>query len=60
MLSGLILGKKQLFRRGDQAMGSEITLPILLAERASKAENEVALRQKHLGIWNEITWGSLF
>lgn len=38
-------------------MGSEKTLPNLLAERASKKEHEVALRQKHLGIWNEITWG---
>ena len=38
-------------------MGSEKTLPNLLAERASKNEHEVALRQKHLGIWNEITWG---
>ena len=38
-------------------MGSEKTLPNLLAERASKHEHEVALRQKNLGIWNEITWG---
>ncbi|MFJ8066633.1 AMP-binding protein [Psychrobacillus sp. NPDC096426] len=41
-------------------MGSEKTLPNLLAERASKHEHEVALRQKHLGIWNEITWGDYF
>ena len=41
-------------------MGSEKTLPNLLAERASKVGNEVALRQKHLGIWNEITWGDYF
>jgi len=39
---------------------SEKTLPKLLSELASKAENEVALRQKHLGIWNEITWGDYF
>ncbi|MDI2587224.1 AMP-binding protein [Psychrobacillus sp. NEAU-3TGS] len=38
-------------------MGSKKTLPNLLAERGFKHELEVALRQKHLGIWNEITWG---
>ncbi|MFF5997111.1 AMP-binding protein [Lysinibacillus sp. KU-BSD001] len=32
------------------------TLPTLLAERAKNEPNAVALRQKHLGIWNEITW----
>jgi long-chain acyl-CoA synthetase len=41
-------------------MASKKTLPNLLAERASKEENEVALRQKYLGIWNEITWGDYF
>ncbi|NYF24789.1 long-chain fatty acid--CoA ligase [Sporosarcina sp. JAI121] len=41
-------------------MGPDKTLPKLLAERASKEENEVAMRQKHLGIWNEITWGEYF
>lgn len=38
----------------------EKILPTLLADQASKAENEVALRQKHLGIWNEITWGDYY
>ncbi|WP_431028403.1 AMP-dependent synthetase/ligase [Lysinibacillus sp. LZ02] len=32
------------------------TLPTLLAERAKNEPNAVALRQKHLGIWNEVTW----
>ncbi|MER2090889.1 MAG: AMP-binding protein [Sporosarcina sp.] len=41
-------------------MGTDKKLPKLLAERASKEENEVAMRQKHLGIWNEITWGEYF
>jgi long-chain acyl-CoA synthetase len=41
-------------------MGSEKTLPNLLAERAAKVGHEVALRQKHLGIWNEITWDDYF
>ncbi|MFP3918247.1 AMP-binding protein [Lysinibacillus telephonicus] len=35
----------------------EKTLPTLLAERAKSEANTVALRQKHLGIWNEISWG---
>ena len=35
----------------------EKTLPVLLAERANREANTVALRQKHLGIWNEISWG---
>src|SRR5690625_1282854 len=37
-------------------MKSDQTLPKLLAERAKNNPNEVALRQKSLGIWNEITW----
>ncbi|MEK3936484.1 AMP-binding protein [Sporosarcina sp. FSL W7-1349] len=41
-------------------MGLERTLPGLLAERAAKEKNEVALRQKYLGIWNEITWGEYY
>ncbi|MFS0576983.1 AMP-binding protein [Sporosarcina sp. 179-K 3D1 HS] len=41
-------------------MGLERTLPVLLTERASKEKNEVALRQKYLGIWNEITWGDYY
>lgn len=32
------------------------TLPTLLAERSKSEPNAVALRQKYLGIWNEITW----
>lgn len=36
---------------------SEKTLPTLLAERAKSETNTVALRQKYLGIWNEVTWG---
>ncbi|QUW23335.1 AMP-binding protein [Sporosarcina sp. Marseille-Q4063] len=41
-------------------MSSEQTLPKLLAERAANETNEVALRQKDLGIWNEITWGDYY
>ena len=41
-------------------MSSEKTLPNLLAEWAETKENEVALRQKHLGIWKEITWGDYY
>lgn len=41
-------------------MGAEKTLPKLLAERVSIGKNEVALRQKYLGIWNEITWGDYY
>lgn len=37
-------------------MTSQITLPKLLAEKAKSEPNEIALRQKDLGIWNEITW----
>ena len=33
------------------------TLPTLLAERSANHQQEIALRQKHLGIWNEVTWG---
>ena len=36
---------------------SEKTLPTLLAEHAKSETNTVALRQKYLGIWNEVTWG---
>lgn len=32
------------------------TLPTLLAEQVKREPNAVAFRQKHLGIWNEITW----
>lgn len=34
------------------------TLPTLLAERSANHEQEVALRQKQLGIWHEVTWGN--
>ena len=35
---------------------SEETLPTLLVERAKSEAQTVALRQKYLGIWNEVTW----
>ncbi|KOS66857.1 long-chain fatty acid--CoA ligase [Lysinibacillus contaminans] len=35
----------------------EKTLPTLLTERAKNEANAVALRQKYLGIWNEVSWG---
>ncbi|NLY79202.1 MAG: long-chain fatty acid--CoA ligase [Lysinibacillus sp.] len=38
-------------------MGAAVTLPSLLFERARNDEKGVALRQKQLGIWQEITWG---
>lgn len=38
-------------------MVAEKTLPTLLAERAKREPKGTALRQKHLGIWNEISWG---
>lgn len=37
-------------------MTSQITLPKLLAEKYETEPDKVALRQKELGIWNEITW----
>ncbi|WP_209124316.1 AMP-binding protein [Alkalihalobacillus sp. BA299] len=37
-------------------MSTEKTLPYLLIERGIKMGDQVALRQKELGIWNEITW----
>lgn len=37
-------------------MTSQITLPKLLAEKYKSEPNQIALRQKDLGIWNEITW----
>ncbi|MDE5414930.1 AMP-binding protein [Alkalihalobacterium chitinilyticum] len=37
-------------------MSKEKTLPHLLIERGTKMGNQVALRQKELGIWNEISW----
>ena len=37
----------------------ELTLPQLLLRRAEVASNRVALRQKDLGIWNELTWGEM-
>lgn len=37
-------------------MVAEKTLPTLLAERAKNEPNVVALRQKNLGIWHEISW----
>lgn len=37
-------------------MGAAVTLPSLLFERAKSDVNGVALRQKQLGVWQEITW----
>lgn len=37
-------------------MVKEVTLPFLLVERANQDSSGVALRQKQLGIWKEITW----
>ncbi|MGO4888545.1 AMP-binding protein [Anaerobacillus sp. MEB173] len=39
---------------------SEKTLPQLLLEKAEKDGNSIAMRQKELGIWNEITWSSYY
>lgn len=36
------------------------TLPQLLLDRAVNNGNQIAMRQKNLGIWNEITWSSYF
>lgn len=33
------------------------SLPALLEEQAERRPKMVALRQKHLGIWRELTWG---
>ncbi|PWA11173.1 long-chain fatty acid--CoA ligase [Pueribacillus theae] len=38
----------------------EQTLPQLLAKRAIEEEHTVALREKNLGVWNEITWGEYY
>lgn len=37
-------------------MVEEMTMPQLLAEKAATQKDTVALRQKHLGIWNEVSW----
>lgn len=37
-------------------MGASVTLPSLLFNRAKSDANGVALRQKQLGVWKEITW----
>ena len=37
----------------------ELTLPQLLLKRARAAPNAVALRQKDLGIWRELSWGEV-
>ncbi|WP_096201517.1 AMP-dependent synthetase/ligase [Bacillus sp. FJAT-45350] len=37
-------------------MSTDKTLPKLLLERGTTSKETVALRQKKLGIWNEITW----
>ena len=33
------------------------TFPKLLAHNAARHGREIALREKHLGIWREFTWG---
>lgn len=39
---------------------SDKTLPQLLLDHAEKNSKQVAMRQKNLGIWNEITWSSYY
>ena len=41
-------------------MTSQITLPKLLADKYALSPTKVALRQKDLGIWNEITWADYY
>lgn len=41
-------------------MTTQMTLPKLLAEKNASEHDKVALRQKDLGIWNEITWGEYY
>lgn len=41
-------------------MTSQYTLPKLLANKYKTVAEQIALRQKDLGIWNEITWGTYF
>ncbi|QBP41794.1 AMP-binding protein [Paenisporosarcina antarctica] len=36
------------------------TLPQLLLNKAENNGNDIAMRQKYLGIWNEITWASYY
>lgn len=38
------------------AMAEQDTFPKLLAENAQKWPTQVAMREKRLGIWNDITW----
>lgn len=38
------------------AMAAQDTFPKLLAENAQKWPTQVAMREKRLGIWNDITW----
>src|SRR5699024_6685365 len=38
------------------SMTSQITLPKLLVEKYQTEPKKISLRQKDLGIWNEITW----
>ena len=41
-------------------MTSQMTLPKLLADKYAVSPTKVALRQKDLGIWNEITWADYY
>lgn len=36
------------------------TLPQLLMHWAENIPDELAIREKDLGIWNRVTWGLLF
>lgn len=56
MLYGRTLAKMLVKEGGQKVMTTNKTLPLLLIERANQSGNQVALRQKKYGIWNEITW----
>ena len=43
-------------RPADDSVRAQDTLPGLLARRAAKRPNEIALREKEFGIWQETTW----
>lgn len=43
-----------------QLRNADTTLPKLLRQHAQQASGEVALREKHLGIWQGHTWGHYY
>lgn len=43
-----------------QLQSADTTLPRLLRQHAQKAAGEVALREKHLGIWQGHSWGEYY